>query len=117
MPEKGVKTVGMTPLEPEPNPYWSCDSASYAPADVLDWYLSTGWRPDDPVAVETFYYGSGRHSAVYHFVLRRQDESVEMPVVANPAVFRVVAAHRLTTLCSGTDHHTGEAARDDSVCN
>ena len=73
-------------------------------------FLAVGWKTDNPVTVETFYYGSCRHSDVYHFVLRNRDESIELPIVANPVVFRVIAAYRLTIVRSLTCHNVGEIA-------
>ncbi len=95
--------------ETELAPHWSCESETYAPASVLIGYLGADWIPDNPVTAESFYYGSCRHSEVYHFVLRRRNQSIELPVVANPIVFRVVAKYRLDIQRGNTEHHAGEA--------
>ncbi len=78
--------------------HWSPESESYPPAEVLLQFIRLGWMLDELVAVETFYYAGYRRSDIYHFTLSRGDETIEIPVLANPAVFRVVNSCNLTVV-------------------
>ena len=78
--------------------HWSPESESYPPAEVLLQFIRLGWALDELVAVETFYYSGYRTSDIYHFTLTRGEMSIEIPVLANPAVFRVVASCHLTVV-------------------
>jgi hypothetical protein len=71
--------------------YWCPVSERYAPAEALLQYLHEGWEPDRFVTVEAVYFAHGRCSEIYHFTLYRAGSSVEMPVLANPAIGRIVS--------------------------
>jgi hypothetical protein len=83
--------------------HWSPDSETYAPAEVLLHYLSRDWKLQKLVAVETVYYAGYRRSDIYYFTLERDGHAVEMPILANPAVFKVIEQHQLTTLRINVD--------------
>ena len=83
--------------------HWSPDSETFAPADVLLQYLKRGWNLEKLVAVETVYYAGYRRSDIYYFTLERDGRSVEMPILATPAVFKVIEQNRLTTLRINVD--------------
>ncbi len=76
--------------------YWSCDSETYAPADVLLDYLWNGWEPDILVDVTRVPCASGRCTEVYFFTLKCGDQAVYIPVVPTPIVFRLVDDYGLT---------------------
>ncbi len=78
--------------------HWSPQSQTYAPVDVLQQYLREGWQLDSLAAVETFYYAGYRRADIYYFTLKRADDYVEMPVLANPVVFRIIQEHKLNVL-------------------
>jgi hypothetical protein len=78
--------------------HWSADSEAYAPADVLLQHLRAGWKLDELVAIETFYYAGYRRSDIYYFTLQKDGKTIEMPVLANPTVFRIVKERGLTTV-------------------
>jgi hypothetical protein len=78
--------------------HWAPDSQAYAPADVLQQYLRSGWELDTLAAVETFYMAGYRRSDIYYFTLKRNTEYIEMPVLANPVVFRIIQEHKLNVL-------------------
>ncbi len=78
--------------------HWSPESEPYASADVLIQYLRMGWVLDKLVAVETIYHTAHRRSNVYYFTLHRDEQTVEMPVLANPVVLDLLKRNRLTTL-------------------
>ena len=83
--------------------HWSPDSETYAPADVLLQHLKSGWNLERLVAVETVYYAGYRRSDIYYFTLERDGRTVEMPILANPAVFKVIEQNQLTTLRINVD--------------
>jgi hypothetical protein len=83
--------------------HWSPDSETYAPADVLLQYLKRGWNLEKLVAVETVYHAGFRRSDIYYFTVERDGRAVEMPILANPAVFRVIEQYQLTTLRINVD--------------
>ena len=83
--------------------HWSPDSETYAPADVLLQYLKKDWKLDKLVAVETVYHAGYRRSDIYYFTLERDGRTVEMPILANPAVFKVIEQNQLTTLRINVD--------------
>src|SRR4051812_19520074 len=78
--------------------HWAPDSELYAPATVLEQHLSAGWEPDEVVAVESFYHAGYRRSEIYYFTLHNGGEVIEIPVLGNPAVFKIVEIYQLTTL-------------------
>ncbi len=93
-------------LDDDVHRHWSADSEPYAPADILLQYLKNGWNLEKLVAVETVYYAGYRRSDIYYFTLERDGQSVEMPVLANPAVFKVLEQNRLTTLRINVDRES-----------
>jgi len=78
--------------------HWSPESQSYAPVDVLENYLRTGWTMDSLAAVETFYYAGYRRVDVFYLTLRRGEACLEMPVLANPKLMRLIEENELTVL-------------------
>ena len=78
--------------------HWSSESQAYAPVDVLLYYLRDGWSLDNLAGVETFYYAGYRRVDVYYLTLRRHTESLEMPVLANPALTRLIEANKINVM-------------------
>jgi hypothetical protein len=78
--------------------HWSPESQPYAPADVLLNYLQSGWLLESLASVETFYYAGYRRVDIVHFTLRSGDSILEMPVLANPAVTRLLEERSMTVL-------------------
>lgn len=78
--------------------HWSSQSQAYAPADVLLNHIREGWTLDSLVAIETFYYAGFRRIDVFYFTLplRRNAQTLEIPVVANPVVTRLIQECGLT---------------------
>lgn len=75
--------------------HWSQESQTYATAATLLHYLRRNWELDPLAAVESFYHYGGRHVDVYYFTLTRRGRQVEMPVLANPPVFRLITQRSL----------------------
>ena len=78
--------------------HWSPESETYTTADVLLQYLCLGWKLDDKVSAESYYHAGYRRSDVYYFTLKQNGVSVQMPVLVNPVVCRVVRDHGLKVL-------------------
>lgn len=78
--------------------HWARSTQEFAPADVLITHLQNGWQFVNPAAVETFYSGGFRRADIYYFTLQRGEEIVEMPVLANPKISRLIEEHQLTVL-------------------
>ena len=75
--------------------HWSQESQTYATAATLLHYLRRQWELDSLAAVESFYHYGGRHVDVYYFTLTRSGRQVEMPVLANPPIFRLITQRNL----------------------
>ena len=70
--------------------HWSYSSEKHAGGDNLMTALSRGWKLDDTVKVETVWYAGMRSSTIYHFTLTRDGQQIDMPVLSNPYVNRMV---------------------------
>jgi hypothetical protein len=77
-------------------PHWCPKSQVFAPAHVLLHYIGVGWKPSTSIEVVRFYFRGYRHVDIYHFTLNRNEEHVEMPVLANPVVLNIVEEYKLT---------------------
>ncbi len=75
---------------------WSPRSQTYAAADMLLSHLRNGWMLHPLVAVESIWHAGVRRVDVYYFTLLHGDEHLEMPVLANPVVFRLIEDHGLS---------------------
>jgi hypothetical protein len=70
--------------------HWSPSSQTYAPVDVLLESMADDWSVNPMVGLEEYWYGGGRHVAVYYFELTKDGRAVSMPVLGNPIVRRLV---------------------------
>jgi hypothetical protein len=75
---------------------WSPRSQTYAAADTLLRHLKEGWTLHPLVAVESIWHAGVRRVDVYYFTLLHGDAQLEMPVLANPVVFRLIEEHKLS---------------------
>jgi len=91
-------TEGTHKVDDDNYRHWAPNSQTYAPADVLVRHLRTGWTLDPVAAVETFFYAGYRRVDVYYFTLMNGDTRLEMPVLGNPAVRRLIEEHKLSVL-------------------
>ena len=98
MEERSARTHIPTNTEEEVSRHWSPTSQAYAPADVLQRYLRTGWKLENLAAVESFYYAGYRRVDVYYFTLTRGEEKIDMPVLRNPVVMRLIEEQKLTVM-------------------
>jgi hypothetical protein len=81
-----------------PQGYWSPKSQSYAPADILLRYLDYGWELDHLAAVESYWHHGVRRTDIYYFTLNFGDSRIEMPVLANPTVLKLIRDRHLTVI-------------------
>ena len=77
--------------------HWAPESQTYSNAANLLHYMRRNWRVDPMSAVETFWLRGGRYVYVYYFTLTREGRRIEMPVLGNPAVFRLIKEHNIRT--------------------
>jgi hypothetical protein len=68
--------------------HWNSESQRYAGVDQLITYLLNGWDVDDVVLVEK---PADSGAQVYNFCLRRGESNIDIPVIANPHVERIIA--------------------------
>ncbi len=72
------------------NYHWSSESQSYASGDILINYLRNGWTPAHSVMMQTFHFGGYRHVHVFRFRLTQGDQTLTIPVIANPIIDRLI---------------------------
>ena len=70
--------------------HWSDTSEPYAGGDALVTFLARGWEIDSEVRVEERHFAGQRSVAVYHLTLERNGETMDMPVLRNPYVNRIL---------------------------
>ncbi len=67
--------------------HWHAGSQKYAGGDCLATAIYLGWTMGEIVYREE-HWRAGRCSMVYYFTLERNGESMTMPVIANPYIWR-----------------------------
>lgn len=70
--------------------HWSEKSEPYAGGDALVTLLSLGWELQQDVDVEERYFAGLRSVSVYHLYLKRDGETMHVPVLRNPYVNRIL---------------------------
>jgi len=75
--------------------HWEQSSQIYATAATLLHYVRKHWQTDSLVVVQSFAQRGGRYVNVYYFTLTRNERRIEMPVLANPPVERLIVQHAL----------------------
>jgi hypothetical protein len=88
MADKQTKTVWST-YDEEGQSHWAPESQTYASGEVLLNHLQAGWQAEK-CRVRTFYHGQSRAVKVYYFTLRNGNDFLEMPVLHNPRVIRLI---------------------------
>ncbi len=77
------------------NRHWSRQSQPIAPVEILVERIRDGWELDTLVKCQTYEYGPGRSVNVYHFTLTNNEETLQLPVHANPIVRRLIRERQL----------------------
>ena len=81
--------------------YWHPDSERYTGGDALYTALTEGWEIGGSIHYEEFWLMGGRLVVVYHFDLKRGEESLHMPVINNPFVQRLVESSNVKLIALG----------------
>ena len=111
-PLGGIEQVS---LDPRQYRYWSPASQSHAAGDQLLRYLKAGWTPDSTVRIETRWFGEARHTLIYHLILRRGGQQLEMPVLASPLIRRMMRDRRLGLIPVETESFGEQETVDSPV--
>ncbi len=77
--------------------HWHPGSEKYGGGDSLATAIYLGWTMAEIVYREE-HWRAGRCSLVYHFTLERNSETMLMPVIANPYVWRFIAETALQVI-------------------
>lgn len=88
--------------------HWHSNSARYAGGDNLLTALNNGWEIEACYA-ESVVYAGARSVSIYRFVLKRDGEVVQMPVIDNPYVTRFVEQSGITVQQSSSDENAKSA--------
>lgn len=72
--------------------HWSPSSEKFAGADALITALDKGWEMEDEVICEDVWFAGMRQTRVYHVILQRDEERIEMPVLHNPYINRMLSS-------------------------
>ncbi|MEO1664796.1 MAG: hypothetical protein AAFU54_09170 [Chloroflexota bacterium] len=75
---------------PNINRHWSPKSEDFAGGDSLLTALSRGWKVGHTVVREEHWHAGVRLVCVYRFTLRKGDIEINMPVIGNPYVMRML---------------------------
>ncbi len=78
--------------------HWSASSEPYAGGDQLVTLMFDGWELERTVYLEEKWIGGLRHVKVYHMTLKREGETIHIPVLYNPYVVRLVTSTECTVL-------------------
>jgi hypothetical protein len=70
--------------------HWSPISEKYAGGDALITLLNEGWLLNEIVFYEEFWHAGSRLVVIYHVTLVRDDEEMQVPVLSNPYVHRMM---------------------------
>ena len=70
--------------------HWAKESEDYAGGDALVTMLSNGWKLKPEVRIEDRFFAGLRSVSVYHLKLERDGEIIDMPVLRNPYVNRII---------------------------
>ena len=97
MPDQSIGMYSQVDTE-ENIHHWSPESQTYAPVDVLMTYLRKGWTLSPLAAIETHYYAGYRRVDVYYFTLTYIDQRIEIPVLGNPIVTRLLGEKKITVV-------------------
>lgn len=76
---------------PDVTQHWCPRSQKYAGGDALVSLLNDGWQVQQPILYEEVWFGGGRQVTVYYFELEKLNETVKMPVIANPFVLNLIS--------------------------
>jgi len=71
--------------------HWCEHSEKFAGADALITAINDGWAINGNVEYETIYFADSRPQYVYYINLKRDDETLTMPVLHSPYLNRMIS--------------------------
>lgn len=72
------------------NRHWNDRSEHFAGGDSLLTAIEQGWKVADIAYYEDIWYAGSRQVRLYHLALHRDGEVIEMPVLSNPYIDRLL---------------------------
>ncbi|MBZ0293119.1 MAG: hypothetical protein K8L99_11195 [Anaerolineae bacterium] len=79
--------------------HWSPVSEQYAGGDALYSFLMTGWEiATNVVFYEEIWLNGVRRICICHIELKKDDQIIEMPVLENPYVHKMLVTLRIQQL-------------------
>lgn len=75
--------------------HWAPDTERFGGGDGLITAMMMGWELDKTIYMEYKHFGGNRRVRVYHCHLSYQGQTLEMPVVHNPYVNRLIRTMQL----------------------
>ncbi|MBZ0303703.1 MAG: hypothetical protein K8J31_28440 [Anaerolineae bacterium] len=72
--------------------HWSPISQKYAGGDAVITLFSEGWRLKESVFYEEFWLSGSRLVVVYHLEMARDEDTLNVPVLSNPYVDRMMTS-------------------------
>lgn len=79
--------------------HWHSRSQKFAGGDQLLTAIRLGWQiAEQTIFAEQHWLSGTRPITVYNIVLSRADETIIMPVIANPYVERFIVTNLLSTV-------------------
>ena len=70
--------------------HWCPEAETFAGGDALLTMLATGWTMNPEVREETHYFSGMRQTAICHVKLERNGQTMEMPILRNPYISRML---------------------------
>ena len=75
---------------PDFSRHWCDTSEAYGGGDALLTALQNHWIAEKTCYEEHYWHAGTRLVTIYHFVLKNGDETLNMPVITNPYVRRII---------------------------
>jgi hypothetical protein len=78
--------------------HWHAGSEDYSGCDAFLSMLDQGWQITDAVLCEKVYFSAGRHTQIYHFLMRQKQEKVTISVISSPLLLNIISRVDLPVL-------------------
>lgn len=83
---------------PDLQRHWHPQSEAYAGVDALFTALDRGWRIAGKIRRDERFLSEARSVIIFHFELKRADEWIQMPVLSNPCLLRLLEKQAVIVL-------------------
>lgn len=84
--------------------HWCPSSEQYGGGDCLITLISAGWVLAERIYIEYKRFNGNRRTTIYHCRLTRGEDTMEMPVIENPYVARLVWQRQLIQINNEQEH-------------